>query len=140
MKRNNKRTTKAGLKEYVIAVVLGFLTIFGLSTLVAVFIHNEYLDMDAQQWTAPIVQLISALICGLVVGRLSDDHRLFIFIVAPSVMVALQAIAGMLLFEHFSNSWIWSMIASFGGGGAAAYLCKKTKRQRYKRKMKTQIC
>jgi len=131
-KRNQWNITSAVSIGVALSIILTIL----LSVLTAIFISNEYFDINIRNVAAIVIQGIAALAGTYLTNRLTHDGKGMASIFCAAAYYVLLLFVSILLFDGISSLFLSGLISCTVGGAIAIMLTNTTK-NKYKHKKRT---
>lgn len=135
-----KPETTRVLLSAIVGAVAGLVIGIGLSAIGALFIANEYFEMDSMNILTYIIQLISSFTGTLLAANRSKGKELLAGGMASGCYFAILLLTAMLFCEGVGDGAYLSLVAILVGGVSAIMLCirrtngnSKRKRRRHSR-------
>ena len=116
----------------IIAMVLSVLS----AAMVAVFIDNETIGIEAIPYVTFVVWVISAFLCAYISGRKGEGKWILHSAVAAVIYYSVLLSAGIVIFDGVNGNALNGLLGSLLGFIGASFLVAKGKKSSAGRKMK----
>ncbi len=127
-------------KKIIIGVGIGMAVSISLSAILAIFINNQYLQIESAAYFPIVVQFLSVFIGAYIAGRGAGEGAVATCGVTSGVMLVVQMCLGVLFFDGISGNLLWGILGCIGGMIAAILVCKRPKKSHSRGRKRSRFC
>lgn len=128
---NKTKFSAAGFsiaKACVLGSSVNVLLLIVLAMVSAIFISNEYFEMEAGGYLAGISQFLASFIGCLIAGKLVKERKAITCAAAAGGCLLIQLAAAILFFNGISGDFLLCLLPMLAACGCAILLCANRKK------------